>query len=128
MGLKIATVTIDCEEPEPVGCWWAEALGWRITYEGDDEWVIEPPEGENGVPLLFIKVPEQKTIKNRFHLDLRPDDRDAEVARLEAMGAVRTNVGQDPDAVSWVVLSDPFGNEFCVLRVLTAEEIAEGRT
>jgi hypothetical protein len=78
--------------------------------------------------LLFIKVPDAKVAKNRFHLDLRPGDRDAEVARLEALGAKRINIGQDPDAVTWVVMSDPFGNEFCILRALTAEEIAEGKT
>lgn len=129
MTLRIATITIDCADPAANGRWWTEALNWRVTYESDDEWVIEPPEGnEYAAPLLFIKVPDAKTTKNRFHLDLRPSDRDAEVARLEAMGAVRANIGQDPDAVTWVVMSDPFGNEFCILRALTPEEIAEGKT
>jgi hypothetical protein len=58
-------------------------------------------------------VPEQKTIKNRLHLDFRPDDRDAEVDRLLALGATRADVGPGDDA--WVVLADPEGNEFCVL-------------
>jgi hypothetical protein len=68
-------------------------------------------------------VPERKTVKNRLHLDLRPDDQAAEVARLEALGARRTSVGQDA-GVTWVVLADPDGNEFCVLRALTTEELA----
>lgn len=127
MTLNIATLTIDCTDPGPVARWWAQALGFKVTFEAEDEYVIEHPE-DKYIPLLFGKVPEEKTIKNRFHLDLRPADRDAEVARLEAIGATRANVGQDPDAVSWVVMADPFGNEFCVLRALTAEEIAEGKT
>ena len=67
--------------------------------------------------LLFLRVPEGKTVKNRLHLDLRPDDQAAEVARLEALGAARTSVGQGSE-VSWVVMADPDGNEFDVLRPL----------
>ena len=58
---------------------------------------------------------EGQTVKNRLHIDLNPDDGDAEVARLMALGATRADVGQGPD-VTWVVLADPEGNEFCVLR------------
>jgi predicted enzyme related to lactoylglutathione lyase len=61
---------------------------------------------------------EGKTVKNRFHIDLAPSPdagQEAEVRRLEAMGATRARVGQDPDQVSWVVMADPEGNEFCVL-------------
>ena len=60
-------------------------------------------------------MPEGKTIKNRLHIDLDPDDRDAEVERLLTLGATRADVGQGADA-TWVVLADPEGNEFCVLR------------
>ena len=94
-----------------------------------DEVVLEPPEGsqEDGVvpDLLFLRVPEEKAGKNRRHLDLRPEDQAAEVARLEALGARRADVGQGPD-VSWVVMADPDGNEFCVLVPLTPEELAHG--
>jgi len=72
-------------------------------------------------------VPEGKTVKNRLHLDLRPEDQAAEVARLEALGARRVSVGQGVQGeVSWVVMADPEGNEFDVLRPLTAEELADG--
>ena len=88
---------------------------------------VEPPAGspEDGVApdLLFLAVPEGKSVKNRLHLDLRPEDQAAEVARIEALGATRVDIGQGPD-VTWVVLADPEGNEFCVLRALTAEELA----
>jgi hypothetical protein len=63
--------------------------------------------------LLFLAVPEAKAGKNRLHLDLRPDDHDAEVERLLALGARHVNIGQGEQ--SWVVLADPEGNEFCVL-------------
>src|SRR5262249_26254455 len=101
------------------------ALGWRRTHESADEVVLEPPAGMAGggaVPdLLFGRVPEEKAGKNRLHLDLRPDDQAAEVSRLEALGARRVDIGQGTD-VSWVVMADPDGNEFCVLRPRPAEE------
>jgi catechol 2,3-dioxygenase-like lactoylglutathione lyase family enzyme len=116
---------VDTTDPARIARFWQGALGWRRTYEKDDEVVLEPPAGspEDGVSpdLLFLRVPEGKTIKNRLHLDLRPDDQAVEVSRLEKLGAQRVSVGQTGDA-TWIVLADPDGNEFCVLRALTAEE------
>jgi len=73
---------------------------------------------------LYERAGEPKTIKNRLHLDLRPKDQAAEVARLEALGARRVDVGQRD--VSWVVLADPDGNEFDVLKPLAPEGEATG--
>ena len=127
MTLGIQCVNIDCADPAGLAAFWAGALGWRLTYETADECVLEPPAGspQDGVSpdLLFIKVPEPKSGKNRLHLDLRPDDQGAEVARLLGLGARPADVGQGEE--SWVVLADPEGNEFCVLRPLTAAELAE---
>ncbi len=96
---------------------WAEALDWVISRDEDPEWVVEPREGSREdcvvADLLFVKAPELKTIKNRLHFDLRPEDLSAEVARLEGMGATHADVGQGDD-VPWVVMADPEGNEFCV--------------
>jgi hypothetical protein len=118
-------ITIDAADPAALSRWWATVLGWRITFEADDEVAVEPPAGspEDGVAadLLFVKVADEKAGKNRIHLDLRPDDRDAEVARVEALGARRVDIGQGD--VTWVVLADPEGNEFCILRALTPEEL-----
>lgn len=76
--------------------------------------------------LLFLKVPEPKSVKNRLHLDLRPEDQSAEVDRLLALGATRADVGQPTDA-SFTVLRDPDGNELCVLRALAPEnDVYEG--
>ena len=127
-GLRWQCVCFDSTDPRRVAGFWEQALGWRRTYDADDEVVLEPAEGspEDGVSpdILFLRVPEQKTVKNRLHVDLRPVDQAAEVARLEALGAVRTDVGQG-DGQTWVVLADPDGNEFCVLRALTADELAD---
>lgn len=128
MSLRWYTIVVDCKDVAAQGRWWAEVLDWRIVYEAEDEVVIVPPHaldesrqiplGEQGPGLVFVPVPEGKTVKNRLHIDLAPgpdDDQAAEVARLESLGARRINVGQDDEAVSWVVLADPEGNEFCVL-------------
>lgn len=125
MTLRWQGVCIDSVDPEVLASWWAELLGWRITYSEPDEIVLEPPAGspEDGVvpDLLFLRVPEDKQVKNRLHIDLRPEDQAAEVARAEALGARRVDVGQDGSA-TWVVLADPEGNEFCILRALTPAE------
>jgi hypothetical protein len=102
-------------------------LNYEITYQSppeeteDREVVISQPGG--GWELLFLHTPDEKVVKNRYHLDLRPDDRDAEVDRLVGLGATKVDIGQGPE-VTWVVLADPEGNEFCILRALTAEERA----
>jgi hypothetical protein len=128
MNLRVQAVGVDCNHPKELASFWQQLLGWRITHEEPGEVVLEPPAGspEDGVApdLLFLKVPEGKQVKNRLHLDLRPEDQAAEVARAEALGATRTSVGQGDD-VTWVVLADPEGNEFCILRALTPEELAE---
>lgn len=127
MSVRIQCVDFDARDPQAIASFWEQALGWRRTYDNPEEVVLEPPAGsalDGLVPdLLFLKVPEGKTVKNRLHLDLRPDDRDAEVARLAALGATRVDVGQK-GSESWIVLADPEGNEFCVLRALTTEEMS----
>jgi predicted enzyme related to lactoylglutathione lyase len=129
MAIRVQCVCVDSNDPDGLARFWADVLGWRRTYENDHEVVLEPPAGspEDGVSpdLLFLRVPEPKAGKNRLHLDLRPDDQEGEVRRIESLGARQVSVGQGADA-SWVVLADPEGNEFCVLRALTHAELAEG--
>jgi predicted enzyme related to lactoylglutathione lyase len=129
MSIRVQCVNYDAIDPATQGRFWADVLGWRVTQELEKEWVLEPPVGspeEDIAPdILFIKVPadETKTVKNRLHMDLRPTDQAAEVARIESLGGKRVSVGQAED-VSWIVMADPEGNEFCVLRAFTAEELA----
>ena len=128
MGIRIQCLCIDTGDPAKIASFWQAALGWRRTFDEDDQVALEPPKGrpEDGVvpDLLFLKVPDGKAGKNRLHLDLRPEDQAAEVARLETLGARRVDIGQGD--VSWVVMADPDGNEFDVLRPLTPEEQAGG--
>ena len=105
-------VVVDSSDPVRLAHWWADALSWEIVDEDDEGIELRNPSGASPT-LLFLNVPESKTVKNRLHLDFVPDDQDAEVDRLLAMGATRVDVGQGEQ--SWVVLADPEGNEFCVL-------------
>lgn len=115
MGSRWYSVVVDATDPARLGRWWAEVLDYRITYEAADETSIA---GNGGPGLTFVPVPEAKSIKNRLHIDLNPDSQEAEVERLVNMGARRVDVGQGE--VSWVVLADPEGNEFCVLTARAA--------
>jgi len=120
--LKLQCLTVDARNPKALAEFWAEVLGWSIGEDGDAiGWWIERELGDpkkTGFPdILFLKVPDSKIVKNRLHLDLRPDDQAAEVTRLEKLGAKKIEIGQssDPDT-TWVVMADPEGNEFCILR------------
>jgi predicted enzyme related to lactoylglutathione lyase len=127
MSIRIQNVSFDCLDPARLAAFWAEALNWRITSVETEEVVLEPLAGspaEGIAPdIIFLLVPEVRVAKNRLHLDLRPSDQIAEVQRLIDLGATHVDVGQSSD-VTWVVLADPEGNEFCVLRPYSAEEMA----
>ncbi len=121
MGLGIGWLTIDSHEPRKLGEFWKEALGLEIDSEIDDEAELALKGsgwGNSYWHILFYKAPDEKQVKNRLHLDLVPDDQDAEVARLEALGAKKVDIGQRD--VSWVVMADPEGNEFCLVGTPTS--------
>ena len=104
---------IAARDPAALGRWWCEALEWVVV--DDDPPVFEIQPQPNRLPgILFLPLLDAKASKNRLHIDLRPDDQAAEVERLIALGARRVDIGQGD--VSWVVLADPEGNEFCVLQ------------
>jgi len=135
-------VVFDSRDPHASADWWAETLGWDVepqdaafirlmieqghATEADTEqhrgslvWrtgaAINPPPGVAAPRIYFQEVPEQKTLKNRVHLDLRAvgDDVDAVRARLVARGARVLHHGRQGPHV-WVTMADPEGNEFCV--------------
>jgi hypothetical protein len=108
-------VVVDSVDPGRLARWWAEVLDYRVIDDDDDDEVEIAPTVGGHPSLLFIRVDDPKLGKNRLHIDLNPDDRDGEVERLVNMGARHVDVGQGDD-VTWVVLADPEGNEFCVLR------------
>jgi len=112
MTVQWEQVVVHSTDPVGLANWWAEALGWVVTYSSNDE--VEIRRSSDVLPGLdFVRLDEPKQGKSRLHLDFRPDDRDTEVARLVALGAQHVDIGQGEQ--SWVVLADPEGNEFCVL-------------
>ncbi len=123
MTSKFTELAIDCADPKRLAEFWCSALGYEVQDEEHGVVTIGSslvPEGKmrpGPVPpvLTFARVPEGKTVKNRLHLDVNPTDskQDDEVRRLLDLGARYVDVGQGD--VSWVVLADPEGNEFCVL-------------
>jgi predicted enzyme related to lactoylglutathione lyase len=112
---RIAVICIDAVEPKVVADFWCQVLGWRIVDEDADGVSIAAPDGA-GPTIDVLAVPDGKAVKNRLHLDLRADGTTTsdELQRLLDLGARPTDVGQSPDS-TWVVLSDPEGNEFCLL-------------
>ena len=107
-------LVLDCAEPERLLAFWRDALGYRVYYADSSFAVLVPGEG-SASPLVLQQVPEPKVAKNRMHLDIVADDIDAEVERLETLGARRLHddvrrVGE----TKWVTLADPEDNEFCV--------------
>jgi hypothetical protein len=111
MGSRWDTVVVDALDPTRLALWWSQVLDFGLLKEASDEVVIG---GGDGPRLVFSRVPDAKAGKNRLHLELCPEDQDAEVERLLDMGARHVSLGQKRGAVR-VVLADPEGNEFCVL-------------
>jgi predicted enzyme related to lactoylglutathione lyase len=126
MTSRLAVIAIDAIDPEVVADFWCAVLGWTVLEREPGGLTIG--DQERSWPRIDIfSVPEHKTVKNRLHLDLRADgvSTSEELDRLLALGARHVDVGQPPD-VSWVVLGDPEGNEFCLLSetVQQLEELA----
>jgi predicted enzyme related to lactoylglutathione lyase len=116
MATRLYSLVIDAADLGRLARFWSEATGWPITYDVEDEKVVEPPEGEPGIPLVLVPVDDPKVGKNRVHLDLNATSEEHQAAwvqRLVAAGASPVDIGQQ-DA-PWIVLADPEGNEFCVL-------------
>ncbi|HZR47941.1 MAG TPA: VOC family protein [Streptosporangiaceae bacterium] len=120
MPTRLVHLAVDSADPSRIARFWTAVFGWEVTEEEPEEVGIEPPgytyPSPETIPLVFLPVPEPKTVKNRVHLDLATEseaDQRAEVERLLALGATRVDIGQGD--VPWVVLADPEGNEFCVL-------------
>jgi catechol 2,3-dioxygenase-like lactoylglutathione lyase family enzyme len=128
----ISHTSVDCANAYELSEWWKQVLGY-VDVDGDpnepghEECMILSPD--TGHQVLFIEVPDAKRVKNRIHFDLRPSSgtRDEEVARVLALGATEVDDQRDHygPGVGWVVLADPEGNEFCILRSLAEREAAE---
>lgn len=117
MTSTVFNVNFDCADAYKLATFWSEVTGQPLddgNKPGDPEVTFTLPAGFN---LYFAQVPERKVVKNRMHLCLRPDSgREVEVERLLELGATIDADRRNPDGSGWVVLLDPEGNEFCILR------------
>jgi predicted enzyme related to lactoylglutathione lyase len=120
MTVSLHHIVIDAHDLARLARFWSEVLGWKILSEREQEVVIGP-DVDAAVGICLMPAGEEKSAKNRVHLDLNPggeagaDDRDAEISRILGLGARRVDIGQTGNE-SWTVLADPEGNEFCILR------------
>lgn len=113
--LSVDTLTWDCADPRKVAEFWCAILGFELVEIDEEGAEIRDPSGE-GPPILFLVVPEGKSVKNRLHLDLRPEtSMAAEVGRMKQLGATEYRLVEEGGSF-WTVMQDPEGNEFCVLR------------
>ncbi|MER7948082.1 VOC family protein [Streptomyces sp. NPDC096079] len=127
MTSRFTELAVDCHDPEALAAFWCEVLDFKVIDRNEElveigswEPTVEDIRARQMPPTLyFVRVPEGKTVKNRLHIDVSPIDgsTEDEVTRLLGLGAAKADVGQGPGR-SWVVMADPEGNEFCVLRTL----------
>jgi predicted enzyme related to lactoylglutathione lyase len=112
--IKVGMVVIDCADPLRLAEFWAGATGYTMQDSNERwAWILHP--GDSGIEIGFQRVPEPKSGKNRVHLDLHTSDEEAEATRIESLGATRLRRSDDRDDI-FIVLADPEGNEFCVVR------------
>ena len=114
MNLNIGGITIDSTDPRKLAEFWTQALGLEIAFDADGEFLqLTSPANPQQPYLGLQKVQEKRTGKNRVHLDFATDDRAGELERLAALGATVGETHEMP-GLTWTVLQDPEGNEFCV--------------
>lgn len=108
-------VTFDCADPERMASFWSAVTGYeRMSESTEDVVALGAPDHRGVRRLLFFRVPEPKTVKNRVHVDLASKDPDAEISRLVGLGASRVEYRKGGLGNSWTVMLDPEGNEFCI--------------
>ena len=117
MAARLTEIVVDSTDPGPLARFWGEVLGWPVTDEDRGfSWISATGDYTAHPMIVFVPVPEAKSVKNRVHLDVTPSgtEQAVELERLLGLGATRVDIGQSAD-VPWVVLADPEGNEFCLL-------------
>ncbi len=133
MVTRLTEIVVDCRDPAALASFWSAVLGYHVVHADNEQveiaaWENEPADLAQqvrrapGVPtIVFVVVPEDKTVKNRLHLDVRPVDGPYgdELQRLLDLGATQVDIGQG--SVRWTVLADPEGNEFCLLGPLPGD-------
>jgi predicted enzyme related to lactoylglutathione lyase len=114
VGARFTELSVDAHDVDALARFWCAVLGWNEVDRDEDAVEIADPDGSRPT-IVIAKVADDKVVKNRVHLDVSPvgSDQAEELERLLALGATRVDVGQGE--VSWIVLADPEGNEFCLL-------------
>jgi catechol 2,3-dioxygenase-like lactoylglutathione lyase family enzyme len=110
LAIEIGWVCVDCKDPEALAGWWQALIGGEIRVDDDGDVHLDG----GPVPLLFLRVPDQRQVKNRLHFDLHVEDYEAASAKALSLGASPADdifVGE-----RWRVFRDPEGNEFCIIR------------
>ena len=112
-------IVVDAVDSDAAAAFWKEALGYERLYERGAYTALGPPEGDTRPRLLIQRVDVVSPGKTAVHLDIRVDDPEAEVARLEALGArVAWRVDEtDRGGSRWTTMAAPHGTLFCVLRI-----------
>ncbi len=118
---RLLNIVLDCDDIASGEAFWTAALGRQVVYRDDHYVELGPPIGN--MWFILQRVPESKMVKNRMHVDFTTDNLEAEVSRLEALGARRKQFIE-----KWWVMEDPFGNEFCVLPNWQNEYSADAQT
>ena len=129
MTSRFTEIIVDCHDPKLLAEFWRGVLAYDITDESEGLVEIAPGNADvqahgprpTAPAIVFVPVPEPKTVKDRLHIDVNPlgVTQEEEVERLIGLGATKIDIGQGD--VSWVVMADPEGNEFCVLRTSIGE-------
>lgn len=117
---RVLNITFDCRDAQRVAAFWSQLTGYRasrVESPGNDHWIVSASDGA-WPRLVFVTVPEAKTVKNRVHLDVVPPqgEQAAEIDRLAGLGARVVDDRRESTPGGWVVMADPEGNEFCVER------------
>jgi catechol 2,3-dioxygenase-like lactoylglutathione lyase family enzyme len=131
MPSSIRNITVDSVDALKLARFWAEVLGWHVFHDDDPEVLLAPefPPAGPGPTMLFIPVPEPRSVKNRLHVDVQPQGdttRDQEVERLLGLGASVVEDHRKDDGTGWVWMADPEGNDFCVERSAAERAAAAG--
>ena len=119
MSVSVHQVAFDCKNAPLLSYFWSMALGYAKEEWGEANGAMVYSSDDTGIRIIFLPVPEQKVVKNRVHLDVRTEDstREAEVERLVGLGAKEIeskSMSTDTWSMTWIIMQDPEGNEFCV--------------
>jgi predicted enzyme related to lactoylglutathione lyase len=120
MGISFIGLSYDTAEPAKVADFWAQALGRKVAEGADEDFaaVAADDPATSGPFLMFHKVPEDKTVKNRLHLDIGTTDLATETERLLGLGATRLGDITEDGRIRWTTFADPEGNEFDLVNLV----------